>query len=257
MERGLYQLVAISNNGIEYVIELNNENKNNKSKLEFIDSGTTRFKDSMHLANYLYNNGKLPTKDVSFAIKYKHNVEKYIPLVFNDKRLYALSKNKPESDFYQDYIFYLFKSIQIELNHGFYNYLISVNNKNSRQKSNGNYLNSKLLTDISMLYNNYIKINNQSNSKLEFVHSIVKELFNYKQLRTMHIMYIDYCNSKHKKQEYNIEAKINSTKGITFPDYEYVEIPENINYTYEKDGMDGVYGIADLDDLEKLGIKLK
>lgn len=257
MERELYQLVAISDNGIEYIVELNNENKNNKSKLEFIDSGVTRFNDSANLATHLYNNGKIPTTKVNFAIKYQHNGAKYIPLVFNDKKLYALSKSKTESELYQDYVFYLLKSMQAEFNQGFYEYLVSVNNKNSKQRSNGNYLNSKLLTDIGILYNNFIRVNNYSVSKADIEYSILKELFNYKQLRTMHIMYTDYCNSKVKKKEDNVESKTNNSNNNNISRFEEADIPEYIRYAYEKDGMDGVYRVADLDDLETLGIKFR
>ena len=56
--RELYQLVAIKD-GNESVIELKNNNKNNKGTLEFIDSGTTRFQSKEHLAWYLNKEGKI------------------------------------------------------------------------------------------------------------------------------------------------------------------------------------------------------
>ena len=53
-QRELYQLVAISN-GIEYVVELKNDNKNNRGSLELIDSGTTRFQNERHcLFNFCF-----------------------------------------------------------------------------------------------------------------------------------------------------------------------------------------------------------
>ena len=49
----LYQLVAIDKEGHEQVIKLNNENKNSKGFLFYIDSGTTYMKNHQSLVDYL------------------------------------------------------------------------------------------------------------------------------------------------------------------------------------------------------------
>ena len=113
--RELYQLVAISN-GIEYVVELKNDNKNNRGSLELIDSGTTRFQNERHLAQYLYDTGKIPTTDVRFAIKYRYDGNKYMPVIFNDRELFAISKNVGNNDIYNDYVFFFLKKLEAELN---------------------------------------------------------------------------------------------------------------------------------------------
>lgn len=247
MERELYQLVAISTNGLEYVIELENENKNNRSKLEFIESGTCRFQNQEHLANYLYQRGKIPTKKVSFAIKYKREGIKYIPIIYQDKNLHAILNGKDGDKYYQDYVFYLLKQIEIELDKGFYNYLITENERNRRGPRNGNYLNNKLMSDINVLFNQYIITKNIDADKSDIEYGIVKELFNYKQFRTMHMYFKNYMLTKNK----NINVEFNHKEE------KYQDIPDDIRYAYEKYGMDGVWAITDLDDLADRGIKLR
>lgn len=253
MERELYQLVAITNNNMEYVVELNNENKNNRGKLEFIDSGTARFKDQESLAKYLYNAGKIPTTEVSFAIKYNNKGPKYLPVIFSDKELAYVSKNVGDNDVYNDYVFHFLKLLEISLSDQvFYNYLIRINSRNEREARNGNYINQKLITSIIEYYNTYIKTNNIDANKADLQYSILKELYNYKQLRTIRMFYLNYKNVMKKENDIIPTKDVNKTNIEEMPD-----IPEDIDYAYKNGGMDEVYSIADLDDLIANGVKFK
>jgi len=253
MERELYQLVAITNNGMEYVVELKNENKNNKGKLEFIDSGTTRFSNEDSLAEYFYNNGKIPTTDVRFAIKYNNKGPKYLPVIFADKELAYISKNIRDNDCFSDYTFHFLKLLEVTLlEPGFYNYLIKVNLKNEREPKNGNYVNQKLITSIEEYYDAYIRLQNIEENKAELQYSILKELYNYKQLRTLRQFYLNYKKVMQNENNVMYTKEINKANIEDMPD-----IPDDIANAYRHGGMDEVYSIADLDDLISEGVKLK
>lgn len=253
MERELYQLVAITNNNMEYVIELKNENKNNRGKLEFIDNGTTRFSNEESLAQYLYNAGKIPTTNVRFAIKYNNRGPKYLPIIFADKELTYVSKNVGENDSYYDYVFHFLKLLEVTLSEpAFYNYLIRINSRNERENGNGNYINQKLITSIVEYYNTYIRTHNIDANKADLQYSILKELYNYKQLRTIRMFYLNYKNIIQKENQVVTTKDVNKTNVEEMPD-----IPDNIANAYREGGMDSVYSIADLDDLVSQGIKFK
>ena len=253
MERELYQLVAITKNNMEYVVELKNENKKNRGKLEFIDNGTTRFKNEESLAEYLYNAGKIPTKEVIFAIKYNNKGAKYLPLIFNDKELTYVSKNVANDDVFPDYVFHFLKLLEVSLSDPvFYNYLIRINSRNEREVRNGNYINQKLITSIIEYYNTYIKTNNIDENRADLQYSILKELYNYKQLRTLRMFYLNYKNIIKKENDIIPAKDVNKTNIEEMPD-----IPEDLDYAYKNGGMDEVYNIADLDDLISSGVKFK
>lgn len=253
MERELYQLVAITKNNMEYVIELNNENKKNRGKLEFIDNGTTRFRNEESLAEYLYKVGKIPTKEVFFAIKYNNKGPKYMPLIFSDKELTYVSKNVGDTDIYNDYVFHFLKLLEVSLSEpGFYNYLIRINSQYSREARNGNYINQKLIVSIIEYYNTYIKTKNIDANKADLQYSILKELYSYKQLRTLRMFYLNYKNIMQKENEVIPTKEVDKTNIEDMPD-----IPEDIAYANKNGGMDEVYSIADLDDLISNGVKLK
>lgn len=253
MERELYQLVAITNNNMEYVVELKNENKNNRGKLEFIDSGTTRLPDEASLANYLYSEGKIPTTNVVFAIKYNNKGPKYLPLIFADKELTYVSKNVGDNSTYHDYIFHFLKLLEASLSQpGFYDYLIRINAKNEREIGNGNYANQKLITSIIEYYNVYIRTHNIDANKADLQYSILKELFSYKQLRTLRMFYFNYKKTMQKENEVIATKEVNKTNIEDMPD-----IPDGIANAYRDGGMDEVYSIADLDDLISSGVKFR
>ena len=101
-----------------------------RGKLEFIEKGTTRFRNEESLAEYLYKAGKIPTKEVVFAIKYNNKGPKYMPLIFNDKELTYVSKNVGDTDIYYDYVFHFLKLLEVTLSEPvFYNYLVRINSQ--------------------------------------------------------------------------------------------------------------------------------
>lgn len=255
MERELYQLVAITNNNMEYVVELENKNKNNRGKLEFIDNGTTRsrFKNEGDLAKYLFDAGKIPTTKVNFAIKYNNKGPKYLPVIFNDDELRYVSKNVEDKNIFSDYVFHFLKLLEVALSDSvFYNYLIRINSRNERENGNGNYINQKLITSIIEYYNQYIKTNNIDANKADLQYSILKELYNYKQLRTLRMFYLNYKNTLQKENNVFNTKEVNKTRIEDMPD-----IPDDLENAYRYEGMDGVYAIADLDDLISSGVKFK
>ena len=257
MKNELYQLVAIDKNNIEYIIELNNDNKRNKSTLEFIDWGTTRFLDENQLVEYLFNNGKIPTKDVTFAIKYFHKGPRYIPLIFNNSELYNILKQNNENEYYE-FVFYVLKLFEAEIfNRTFYKYLIHTNISNMNQNKNGNYLNLKLIKRIIEYYDEYVVQNDIDSNKADIQYSILKELFNYKQFRTKYMFYNEYMKRKEEIKQAEIEGKY-SEEMIIPEDYEDMcDIPEEIEIAYKNGGMDEVYSITDLDDIIQKGIRFK
>ena len=182
MERELYQLVAITPNKMEYVIELNNENKKDKGTLAYIDSGTSRFVCVEQLIVHLFKQGKIPTVDVTFAIKYNRDGEKYLPIILNDKRLAYISKNINNKPYYEDYVFCLLKQVEVELEKGdFYYYLMDTNIANRKKYKCGNYLNNKLIEDIIIYYEAFVRLAEKAR-KVDIEFGIQKELFNYKHI---------------------------------------------------------------------------
>ena len=194
--RELYQLVAIEND-VETVIELKNENKNNRGTLELIDSGTTRFQSKEHLAWYLFKEGKISTTNVEFAIKYNHNGPKYMPVIYNDKELTVLSKNVGYNNIYNDYVFFFLKKIEVALNDPiFYNYIVNINNNRNKRYENGNYINKRLIEVMNEYFNAYVRTGNIDANKADLQYDILKELYQYKQLRTLRSFYLNYIGQK-------------------------------------------------------------
>ena len=265
MGRELYQLIAIDKNNNQYVIELNNENKNNKGILEFIDFGTVRFRDEKHLTEYLYSKGKIPTKDVKIFIKYKHNGDKYLPIIYNDPDLkFYLSLDEAGKI---DHVERFFRLIQIEFEKlKFYNFFLTENSCNSKEVNNGNYINNKLFYDLIAFYDEYIKYKRYGQERTNFQRSIIKELSNYKQFRTMYQFYKSYFQNYKinvEVDEREFSQVIHDNKGQQINDgnifndnvEDFPEIPDDILNAYKANGMDGVYGIVDLDNLAALGIE--
>lgn len=251
MGRELYQLVAITTNNMEYIVELKNENKNNRGYLNFIDSGTARFESERSLATYLYEQGKIPTTDVRFAVKYNHEGPKYLPIILNDRELAYVAKS--DSNTHQDYIFYFLKLLEAELHDpAFYRYVVKNTTKNAKESRNGNHINIRLLHSISEYYDTFVKTNDNESNKAEIQYDILEELFSYKQLRTLRMLYYGYRNQMIK------EEIMSATEQEEKVDYEnMVEIPDDIANAYKHGGMDEVYSITDLDNIESKRIKLK
>lgn len=253
MANELYQLVAIDKNNKEYIIELNNDNKKDKGSLSFIDYGTAFFKDSEALAIYLHRKGKIPTTDVYFSIKYFRNGPQYLPLIYNDSLMVNVIRNL-DNDKYSEFVFYVLKQLEVQLSSDvFYRYITTKNIENGKQNSNGNYLNQKLINSIMEYYNVYIKGQRIDSNKAEVQHAILKEIWNYKQLRTLYMFLEEY--SKKIENSVNIQQEEPSFEQKN--EEELPDIPEAIDYAYKNGGMDGVYSSFDLDDLEKEGVKFR
>jgi len=257
MERELYQLIALDKDGNEYVVELKNDNPNDRGRLEYIDSGTARFLNDEHLAEYLFNKGKIPTKEVSFFIKYNYKGEKFLPLIYNDAKIYNASKNINDKEIYYDILFFFLKDIEIALwNSDFYYYIVNSNNESAKQQKNGNQINQKLYLAIKDYFDSYVRIGDIDSNKAEIQYEILKELYSYKQFRTLYYLYKNYMNSKIKEVDTQNQRK--DVKSSVEKKYENMpDIPDYIADAYEKGGMDEVYGVADLDDLVSKGIKFK
>ena len=194
--RELYQLVAIKD-GEEIVIELKNENKINRGTLEYIDSGTTRFDSKEHLAWYLNNAGKIDTTEVEFAIRYNHNGPKYMPVAYKDPELTVLSKNVGYNDIFNNYVFFFLKKIEVALNDpNFYRYIMAVNSRRNDKYENGNYINQRLIEVINEYFNAYIRTGDIDSNRADLQHDILKELYQYKQLRTLRSFYLKYTGQK-------------------------------------------------------------
>lgn len=203
MGKELYQLVAKDKLGNEVIIELNNSNKKNKGSLELIDSGTTLFENKYSLSNYLFKKGKIKDIEVDFMIKYFHNGERYLPVIFNDKRLRGITKDETIKN---DAIYIYLKHLEALLySKGFYNYIISLNEKNNKQKTNGNYLNQKIINSIIEYYNLYVRTNDIDSNKYEIQMVLLKELYNYKQFRTLYLFVEEYNN---QKRESKVKGKV-------------------------------------------------
>lgn len=250
MGNELYQLVAIDKFNNEYVIELNNDNKNNKGSLSFIDYGTSTFKNKEALATYLYNNKKIPTEEVYFSIRYYRNGPKYLPLIYDDKILKSVSKDI-DNDRYNDFVFYVLKQLEVQLtNRVFFRYITTKNIENVKEDSNGNHLNQKLIDSIIEYYNVFIRNENIDSNRAELQYAILSEIFNYKQLRTLYMFMEEYS-----KKIDQIEVKYEKPNKKDTDDIPF--IPPDIDYAYKQGGMDEVYSTFDLDDLENQGIRFK
>ena len=193
MANGLYQLVAIDKYGNEYVIELKNDNKNNKSQLSVIDYGTTTFKNDVDLAHYLFGKGKIPTKDVTFRVKYIRNGVRYLPIIYDDEILKRAVKDLDGKRF-GDLLFYILARFEELLNHlDFYSYILHKNQKNNSQKWNGNYLNNKFVEHMNDYYDAYIRTNEIDVDRSEFRIPIYNDISkHYKTFRTLYTFIREY-----------------------------------------------------------------
>lgn len=261
MVREIYQLVAIDQNNNEYVIELTNDNKNNKGKLSFLDRGISRFSNSQHLASHLYESGKLPNVPVRFVIRYNYDGIKEIPLIFYDEELNSICKNVDNEAVMSDYALKYYLRLEEALkNDGFYNYLMFMNEKNVSNKKSGNILHNRLIANISRFYKNFVLLENPNSEKVEIQYDIMKDLMNYKQLRTLHYFYKSYTNRNLKEVEEANESVKHETTFESLLEREskkVSEVPEHLQKAYEQGGMDDVYALVDGDEVIEKGYKFR
>ena len=261
MGRELYQLVAIDKDNNEYIIELNNENKNNKGSLSVLDSGTTYFESENHLAKYLFAKGKIPTEAVRFAIKYNYKGSRYLPVIYNDVDLNRISKKADNEEVFMQYVLNLYRKIEEQLyDRQFYEYLIIVNDTNSQEPNNGNYLQERLMQSIIRFYDTFIKINESESEKEYFRKEIIRQMSTYKQFRTLYMYYQTYMNPHNIKENNVNEEKHHEVTFETLAKKESErnsEIPDELFDVYEKYGMDGVYSITDADEIISKGYRFK
>lgn len=261
MGRELYQLVAIDKHNKEYIIELNNQNQNNKGSLNLLDSGTTYFQSEKHLANYLFRKGKIPTVDVRFAIKYNYKGSRYLPVIYNDIDLNRISENADNEEIFKYDVLNLYRKIEEKLHdRDFYEYLIVVNDTNCDEAKNGNYLQERLMLAIIRYYETFIKIKESESEKEFFKNEIIRQMSSYKQFRTLYMYYQTYMNSRVKENNLFVEDKNNQPTFETLTKSESEknsEIPEELLEIYRKYGMDGIYSILDVDDVISKGYKFK
>lgn len=254
-----YQLVAIDNVTKEkYVIQLKNDNKINKGALGFIDRGTSKFKDMLQLARYLHSKGKIPTLNVQFTIVYLQNKEeKNLPVIFNDSSIYNVSKMVDNTiDWDNDFVYYVVRLLLAKLNYKeFYDYIIRENNHNYRLKNCGNYLNSRILGIIINYHDNYVKPKNMDVNTASVQYGLLKELSQYKQLRTLYYLM--------KKYDLQRSVEPEEVEELTFDDIHYDEVSpmrqikpemqEEVEQLVRIGGMDEVYSYYDGDQVFDVG----
>lgn len=258
MSGELYQLVALDKNGKEHVIELNNDNKNDKGLLSFIDSGTTYMKNEQTLINYLIRKGKLNDPNVTFVIKYNNRGVRYLPVIYNEPGLRQIALKCNDENLLRSYAKYFVDLIENDLcNYNFYNYIVELNEEIFSQVSNGSYLDDKVLDEFRKFYEAYGIARDDLVLKEQYKHKLATKLNSYKKIRTIYIYYKMYLDSKlNKGNNYDIPDMLKyllPQENVEFnPD-----IPEELKKAYEQNGMDGVWTVTDLDDIEDKGYKFR
>lgn len=262
MSGELYQLVAIDETGKEQVIKLNNDNKNDKGLLSFIDSGTTYMENEQALIEHLIKQGKLDNPNVKFVIKYTNRGIKYLPVIFNDPEFRFVSLNAEDKTKLKHYASYLINKIDfIFCNSDFYSNILILNSEIFSEISNGNYLDKHFLNKLRKYYEAYGIIKEEFSCKEDYKKELADGLKTYKSIRTLYIFYKIHLSSKLNNKnilesnEYDIPPKL---KYVIFEEFqENKEIPEEIQKAYDRDNMDGVWAIADAEDIVDKGYKFK
>jgi len=250
-EKNMYQLVAINDNtNEEIVIELKNENKE-KGPLRLIDMGTTYFKNSEDLASYLYKEGKIPNLNYTFAVKYLRNGFKYLPVAYNNSSLRIITKIDSEEK-YSELVFSYFMQLKNDiLDKKFYRYIMNKQETGKSIYNSGDIISDELKQAIIEYYNAYSG-SNTNNKKTELQSRIIKELVQYKQFRTIH-------NWSKSYKELVLSEKRQRTEEEKLKEF-LPEVNED-NYAlaqaYKDGGMDEVYTLYDLSELDRLGAKLR
>lgn len=262
MSGELYQLVAIDQNGKEQIIKLNNDNKNDKGLLSFIDSGITYMQNEKTLIDYLIAQGKLANQNVRFAIKYNNRGVRYLPVIFNDPEFRYVSLNAQDEIKLKRYARYLIEKIDFELcNSNLYSNILELNHEIVSQISNGNYLDKHFLDKLRRYYDAYGIIREDFSYKEKFKKDLADSLKKYKTIRTLYIFYKIHLSSKLNNKsviennEYDIPAEL---KYITSEEDNMTqEIPQELQKAYDNYGMDGVWAVADSEEIITNGYKFK
>lgn len=269
-----YQLVAIDNaTNTEYVVELNNDSKENKAPLGFIDHGLSRFKDDYSLAKFLYEKGVIPTLNVTFKIKYRANKkDNYLTPIYNDAYIYHVSGRVDNKvDAYDDFLLFVIRTLLIYLSkEDFYDFVLKENRKNGRRKYSGDFVDNRVINTINDYYNMYIVPKHIDANSAEIQYTLLKEFTQYKQLRCLYKFIKDYDNTKEKIIEpaFNLKAE---QLAMTDPPFNYFldaskeefkepdsitvreDLYDKVLRLYELGGMEAVYEIYDLDDIYQTG----
>jgi len=262
MSGELYQLVAIDETGKEQVIKLNNDNKNDKGLLSFIDSGTTYMENEQALIDYLMKQGKLDNPNVKFAIKYNNRGVRYLPVIYNDPEFRFVSLNAEDKTKLKHYAKYLIDKIDFYLcNSDLYANILTLNDEIFSEISNGNYLDKHFLNKLRKYYEAYGITKEDFSYKEMFKKDLADGIKTYKTIRTLYIFYKIHLNSKLdnksllESNNYDIPQQL---KYILPEEIQKdVEIPEEIQKAYNDDGMDGVWRIKDIDDIGDKGYKFR
>lgn len=199
MSHGIYQLVAINPQGKEYVIELNNDNKNNRSSLDFIDSGTSRFAKEQDVIDYLVFKQKIPKEELNLKIRYARNKQmRYMPLIYANNEITQVAKNIDDIGKYNNFVYAFLKRIETEMfsNNDFFYFIKSLNERYENEKDSGNYLNNKVMGLLTEYFYTYVKPYNIEADKSEIQYDLLKQFYNYKTLRTLYTYHIEYLNYK-------------------------------------------------------------
>ena len=216
MARYRYQLVAVTKEEKEYVIELNNGNKNNKGSLDYIDSGTSKFLNQQKIIDYLYWEHKIPNESLTLKIKYFVNKQtRYLPLIFNNREIEFVSQNvvnkkleemtegeKTKKETYDNFAFAFLKRIETELftNDDFFYFIVSLNEHYSSEKDSGNYLNDNVIQLLKEYFQRYVKPHNIQANKSHIQRELLNELEgSYKTLRTLYMYHKQYLNYKQNR----------------------------------------------------------
>ena len=262
MSGELYQLIAIDETGKEQVIELNNDNKNNKGLLSFIDSGTTYMENEQALIDYLMKQGKLDNQNVKFAIKYKNSGVRYLPIIYNDPEFRFVSLNAEDKTKLKHYAKYLIDKLDFYLsNSDLYDNILTLNDEIFSEISNGNYLDKHFLNKLRKYYETYGVAKEDFSYKEMFKKDLADGIKSYKIIRTLYIFYKIHLNSKLNNKSvlesnnYDIPQQLK----YILPEeiHKDVEIPEEIQKAHDDGGMDYVWGIADTEDVVDKGYNFR
>lgn len=273
-----YQLVVIDNNSKqEYVVELKNDNKDNKAPLGFIDHGLSRFENDYELAKYLFEKGSIPTLNVTFKVKYKaKGKDNYLSPIYYDPYIYNVSKRADNKvDAYDSFLEFVIRTLLIYLSEAeFYDFLLEQNRKNRKRKYSGDFVDNRVINTVVDYYNMFILPHNIDANSAEIQYTLLKEFTQYKQLRTLYKFIRDYDDTKEKIVEpaFNLKAEqlcmddppINyylDESELEFIEPDFITIREDLYEKvwnlYQLGGMEAVYELYDLDDIyQKDGVQL-
>lgn len=279
MGRNFYQLVAIDEERNEYIIGLKNSNKENKGHLSLIDYGTSFFKNEEQMRIYFESKKEDFPKNCEFKIKYIYSGEiKYVSCIYDEpllkdeiRKKYLQKDNKFErintkQTKYDQRVLAikLFEVLEKLLKDEKFFEMFVLYEKNRLGMSN--ILNQKIQESIhkyTYLINLPILDQEEEKEKNELRFSIIRELEQYRQFRTLYLLVKNYKNGQLRLDIENIEnnldyieyMKSNEKKEGTWDFDEELEIPEDVKYSYDKGDMDEVYQNFDLDDLIGKGLR--